>query len=54
MDKCVSIFISAVMPSVVKEQSRRIVPVVTCMVLDSVDDICVVSAHVGLSHGVGV
>jgi len=50
----VSIFISAVMPSVVKEQSRLVVPVVTCLVLDSVNDICVVSTRVGLSRGVGV
>ena len=54
MDKRVSIFISVVMPSVIKEQSRLVVVVVTCMVLDSVDDICVVSAHVRLSYGVGI
>ena len=54
MDKHASIFISVVMPSGVKEQSQRIVLVVTCMVLDSVDDVCVVSARVGLSRGVGV
>jgi len=54
MDKCTSIFISVVMPSVVKEQSRHIVLVVTCMVLDSVNDICVVSTCVGLSRGVGI
>ena len=54
MDKRASIFISVVMPSVVKEQSQRIVLVVTCMVLDSIDDVCVVSACVRLSRGVGV
>ena len=54
MDKCVSIFILVMMPSVVKEQSRLIVLVVTCMVLDSVNDICMVSARVGLSRGVGI
>jgi len=43
-----------VMPSVVKEQSQCIVLVVTCMVLDSIDDVCVVSACVGLSRGVGI
>jgi len=54
MDKRASIFISVVMPSVVKERSRLVVPVVTCLVLDSVNDVCVVSARVGLSRGVGV
>ena len=54
MDKHTSIFISVVMPSVVKGQLQLIVPVVTCMVLDSVDDVCMVSACVRLSCGVGV
>jgi len=54
MDKRASIFISVVMPSVVKERSRLVAPVVTCLVLDSVNDVCVVSARVGLSRGVGV
>jgi len=54
MDRRASIFISVVMPSVVKERPRLVVPVVTCMVLDSVDDVCAVSARVGLSRGVGV
>ena len=54
MDKRASIFISVVMPSVVKERLRLIVPVVTCVVLDSVNDVCMVSACVGLSRGVGV
>ena len=54
IDKHTSIFISVVMPSVIKERSRLVVLVVTYMVLDSVDDVCMVSAHVGLSHGVGI
>jgi len=54
MDKRTSIFISVVMPSVVKEQLRLVVLVVTCMALDSVNNICVVSARVRLSCGVGV
>ena len=54
MDKHTSIFISVVMPSVVKERLWLIVPLVTCIVLDSVNDVCVVSACVGLSRGVGV
>ena len=54
MDKRASIFISVVMPSVVKERLQLIVLVVTCLVLDSVNDVCMVSACVGLSRGVGV
>jgi len=42
------------MPSVVKEQLRLVVPVVMYRVLDSVDDVCMVSARVGLSCGMGV
>jgi len=54
MDKHTSIFISVVMPSVVKERLRLIVPLVTCIVLDSVNDVCVVSTRVRLSCGVGI
>ena len=54
MDKCASIFISVVMPSVVKERSQLVVLVVMCMVLDSVNDVRMVSAHVGLSCGMGI
>ena len=54
MDKRASIFISVVMPSVVKEQSRLVVLVVTCMVLGFVDDVCMISARVGLSRGMGI
>ena len=54
MDKRASIFISVVMPRAVKEQPQLVVPVVTCMVLGFVDDICMVSARVGLSRGMGV
>jgi len=54
MDKRVSIFISVVMPRAVKEQPRLVVPVVTCMVLGFVNDVCMISARVGLSCGMGV
>jgi len=54
MDKCASIFISVVMPRVVKERLWLVVPVVTCMVLGFINDVGMVSARVGLSCGVGI
>jgi len=49
-----SIFIFVVMPRAVKERPWLVVPVVMCMVLGFVDDVCMISARVGLSRGMGV
>ena len=48
MDKRASIFISVVMPRAVKERPRLVVLVVMCTVLGFVDDVCMISARVGV------